>query len=237
MYCDIETLSNFYETTMGDGLAGLTRLHLSEFIADKKFQTGLFLGYAKRLINSGKFFMPPIYGYPDLMGYEKMEIPTGNMSLLCNPYNLPFKPESMEFIFAQHYFDHTVDIIKSMDEVYRVLVSGGIMISLFNNTHGFWIRSDDSPFADAIPYSLNKFSTYLNHAGLTIVKSVNYGYAPLQYMGQDIGNFLEKIGAKYFPQCGGITMVMARKISVAPSHTRARNNYSKRIPNPYFQNA
>ncbi len=88
-------------------------------------------------IGSGKDYKNPNEGWINL-DYNsdyKMDV---NHNLDKFPY--PFKPETFDYIYCSHVLEHVLDLFKTLEELGKILKSGGILhirVPHFSNGNGY----------------------------------------------------------------------------------------------------
>ncbi len=221
---DIHHCHEFYHNQIGMALQNGIRHEILPHLPATPIKNGLILGYGEGFINDKHFDSPPIYAYSDLMGAKNNSKNTENYSCLVKPYQLPFANEQFEFIFSIHFFDQLEAMGDAMGEANRVAMQGGILITIFNNTQGVWVRHGNNPFADNFVYSNQSFCKNLQENGWQVQELTQFGFSPLHLYPERLGRALEKLGKKYMPLLGGLSMVVARKVNLAPKRIKAQYN-------------
>ena len=61
---------------------------------------------------------------PGFYGIDLRKLPEVDQEVNLEAFPWPFDDESVDEIFCSHYVEHTTDLIKFMDEVYRILKTG-----------------------------------------------------------------------------------------------------------------
>lgn len=57
----------------------------------------------------------------DFIGVDKIKLDTVDIKHDLESYSWPFESNSIDEIFCSHYIEHTSDLIKFIDEIYRIL--------------------------------------------------------------------------------------------------------------------
>lgn len=62
---------------------------------------------------------------PGFLGVDKVKIPEVDYVWNLEKFPYPFKENSVDEIYCAHYVEHVPDLIKFIDEIYRILKPGG----------------------------------------------------------------------------------------------------------------
>jgi SAM-dependent methyltransferase len=110
-----------------------------------------FLGKAARVLN----LMPGPQGVmPWPMGEE-------NLSAMVEETLWPIEAGSVDRLIVAHGLETCNNSDDLLQEIYRVLAPGGLVIFVVPNRSGIWARSDATPFGFGRPYSFSQVETLL----------------------------------------------------------------------------
>lgn len=65
--------------------------------------------------------------FPDFTNVDKVDLPGVDMVYDLEQFPWPFEDNSVEEVFCSHYIEHVPEIIKFMDEIWRVCKDGAIV--------------------------------------------------------------------------------------------------------------
>lgn len=118
--------------------------------------------------------------FPNAIGIDKIENGNVNIKWDLNDYPWPLKDNSFDLIIAQHSLEHLNDVVKTMEEIYRIGKNGArvlIQVPFFRNL-------------DAISDITHKhlFSTKSMDYFLENTKVFNYHYSMARF--EQVGMWL-----------------------------------------------
>ena len=120
---------------------------------------------------------------PDFLGIDKVQLEGVDKVMDLEVFPWDIESESVDEIFCSHYAEHTPDLIKFMDEIYRILKVGGVAKIIV--PYGSSIRAFQDPthkrflFAETFLY-FNKQWREINRLEHYDIKSdfdFTYGYS------------------------------------------------------------
>ncbi|MDE2028939.1 MAG: methyltransferase domain-containing protein [Alphaproteobacteria bacterium] len=179
----------------------------------------LVLGYGPPMLrpwlgqaHSVHAFMPAGQG----VAYWPREGP--NISCLVDPTDLPLPDASIDRVVLLHALEAMPDPAPMLREIWRVLKSGGRLLTVAPNRRGFWAHNDRTPFGNGQPYSPRQARSLLHGQGFLIERLAFALYAPpgAARFGFSFVDRVEKIAARLFSGFGGVLLIEAGKQLYAP---------------------
>lgn len=231
MYADIAELREFYTSPMGEMARRLLRRQVRLMWPSVAGQTVLGFGYATPLLrpfldeaDRVMAFMPAAQG---VLPWPR-EGPV--RSVLVDDYALPLQDASVDRIIVMHAFEGAPHLMVLIEELWRVLASGGRLMVVAANRSGLWAQSDATPFGFGSSFSQRQLKKLLRdnlfiperEASCLFVPPTNrrfwMGMAPL----------MERVGQKWMRPLAGVHLIEASKQTYAPigHKTRAGKGYA-----------
>ncbi|MGB4101938.1 MAG: methyltransferase domain-containing protein [Alphaproteobacteria bacterium] len=224
MTTDIVDLRAFYLSPLGHATRRLLRQKLRQIWPDLHGMHLLALGFATPVLRpwleqTNRIFalMPAAQG----VVYWPKEGP--NRTALADTLSLPLPDNSIDRVLLLHVMESATDSSALLREVWRVLKSGGRMITVVPNRRGIWAMSDATPFGAGQPFSPSQLKDILRDNSFLPEGVTRALYLP-PWQGalwQKLGGFTERWGAALVPTMGGVLLAEASKQLYAPVN-RAR---------------
>ena len=222
MYADIVDLRAFYLSPLGYATRRLLRQKLLQLWPDLRGMNLLALGFATPVLRPYLSQTEHIFALmPAAQGVVYWPKEGPNRTALTDPLDLPFPDNSIDRVLLLHAMEGTEDSGTLLREVWRVLKSGGRMITVVPNRRGIWARSDATPFGAGQPFSPSQVKMILRENNFMPEGVSRALYLP-PWQGplwQKLGGFTERWGAAIAPTLGGVLLVEASKQLYAPINT------------------
>lgn len=116
------------------------------------------------------------------IGVDKIQTPSVDIVMDLEQFPWDFKDESVDEIYCQHYVEHTSDLIKFIDEIYRILKTGkqAIIVAPYYSSMRAWQDpTHKRAISEATFLYFNKEwrrQTQLEHYGIKSDFDFSYGY-------------------------------------------------------------
>lgn len=158
-----------------------------------------------------------------------------NSSIVGQFDNLPFLPNVIDIVIAQHILEFAKLPKRILNEIYHVLIPDGYVIIIGFNPLSLWglmylyKRHSIAPWQGKF-ISISRMCRWLTKLGFTIVERKTFFFRPPLLNKDTIQKtlFMEKIGPRLWPCCGAIYMIVAKKTVVALTPIKQRRRIIKR---------
>mgnify|MGYP000014697129 CR=1 FL=1 len=116
------------------------------------------------------------------VGVDIVKTEAADITVDLEKFPWPWKDESVDEIFCSHYVEHTNDLIKFMDECYRILKPGGkikIIAPYYNSIRAWQDPTHKRAISEATFLYFNRQWREVNRLDHYSIKSnfdFNYGY-------------------------------------------------------------
>jgi SAM-dependent methyltransferase len=238
MYTDIVDLRDFYDTSLGQVAARMLRRRIRSMwpsVAGASLM-GLgyaspylwpFIGEAERVIA----FMPAAQG---VLGWPK-EGP--NAAALIDEAELPLQDATIDRVLLVHGLECSEQVRPLLDEIWRVLASGGRLLIVVPNRRGIWARLDRTPFGAGNPYTPGQLTRLLRDAAFTPVGLETALYIPpiVSRMVLAGAGAWEGAGHRWFNRFSGVLLIEATKQIYAkprPARLQSRRVVYRPVASP-----
>ncbi|MDX2027914.1 MAG: methyltransferase domain-containing protein [Alphaproteobacteria bacterium] len=231
MYADVVDLREFYLSPLGQTVQRILQARLRHIWPSVRGETVLALGYGTPLLRplleeAGTLaaLMPATQG----VAYWPREGP--NISCLVDTDSLPLPDQSVDRVILIHALEGAPDPNRMLQEIWRVMKSGGRMLLIVSNRRGLWAHSDRTPFGTGQPYSAFQIKDTLRDHGFLVDRSWRALYMPpsASRLNLSLADMLEKYGEKIFPGFGGLLLMEAGKQIYAPLLMKPKD-YARRL--------
>lgn len=225
MHADVVDLREFYLSPHGRVVRRILAARLRHIWPNCRGERILTLGYGTPLLRpllpeaeSLTAVMPAAQG----VAYWPREGP--NISCLANTGQLPLADGSIDRAILIHALEGDPEPRAMLEEIWRVLKSGGRLLLVAPNRRGLWAHSDRTPFGTGRPYSSFQIRETLRDQGFLVERVGHALYMPPSSARPvlSLADMFEKLGPKLFPGFGGLLVAEAGKQLYAPSLTRSR---------------
>lgn len=226
MYADVVNLRDFYLSPLGQVARRLLRARLHEIWPDCRGERILALGHGTPFLRpllpqaaSVIAMMPAAQG----VVYWPREGP--NISCLVDTSHLPLADGSIDRALLVHALEGAAEPRIMLNEVWRVLKSGGRLIVIVPNRRGLWAHSDRTPFGTGQPYSTSQIKETLRDQGFLADRIGQVLFMPpaSSRLPLSFADAFEKYGKMLFPGFGGLLIMEAGKQLYAPLSHKPKN--------------
>ena len=227
MFTDIVDLRDFYQTPLGLMARRFLRAQLRDLWPQMRGERVLILGYGAPLLRDLSQQAAALYAFmPAAQGVSFWPRDGPNISCLVEIDNLPLPDNSIDRVIALHALEGLSEPGPLLQEVWRVMKSGGRFLTIVPNRHGLWANSDHTPFGNGQPYSPSQIKTALHNQGFLIerVRHALYVPANISRIGLSLANKIEKYAVRLFPGFGGVLLVESSKQLYAPLPLKVRRS-------------
>ncbi len=225
MTIDVVDLREFYLSPLGYAVRRLLRARVERIWLQTRGERVLALGYGLPLLRPFRnqsaelvAMMPAEQG----VAYWPNEGP--NISCFVNIRDLPLPDESVDRVIVMHALESAVEPHVLLQEVWRVMKSGGSLLLIVPNRRSLWAHVDNTPFGTGQPYSGAQIKAILRDQGFLTNRVHHALYMPpsSSRLNLSLADTLEKYGERLAPGLGGVLLVEASKQLYAPLLTKAR---------------
>lgn len=225
MWNDVVDLRDFYNTRMGEVTRHLVRRKIRSVWPDVKGMSMLGLGYAVPFLRQFREEAERVIAVmPAQQGILPWPPEGPNCAALADETALPLPDVSVDRLLLVHGLEcgeHTADMLK---EMWRVLTGSGRILIVVPNRRGIWAQTDRTPFGQGHPYSASQLSKVLRANMFIPIQTQHALYVPptRSLAVLSTAPAWERIGARWFPALGGVTLVEAGKQIYAATAVRAK---------------
>jgi len=223
MFSDIIELRDFYQNPLGQMARQALRTRIENMWPDMRGERVLTLGYGEPLLEMLAPKAAELYAFmPAAQGVSYWPAKGPNISCLVEINNLPLPDNSIDRVIVLHALEGVPDPTSMLREVWRVMKSGGRLLTIIPNRRGLWAHSDRTPFGNGQPYSASQIKNTLHNQGFLIESLRHALYTPpsLMRLNLSLSARIEKIAAALFPGFGGLLVLEASKQLYAPREAK-----------------
>ena len=232
MYQDVLDLATFYHSPLGHLAARMIRRQVRRLWPDMRGAAMLGIGFATP-------FLAPFQGEAERL-LAAMPAPQGvapwpeegpGRVTLTDPDRLPFPDYSFDRVVVAHGLEFTEDRAGLLQEVWRVLASGGRLLMVVPNRRGIWARVDRTPFGWGHPYSPSQLSRLLRDHMFTPVRTEQALFIPPTRSNTLLRSAaaVERLGRRWCPTFSGVVMIEAGKQLYAATPVRQRSRFRRPV--------
>jgi len=217
MYDDATALRNFYETPLGQHVAGQMHPHLNRFWQVGASCCNVMVGY-------GIGWLPPSSCDHDMTAnlLSLMLSRSGviawpesgpGRSVLVHGHALPLPDVHIDRLLLAHALEFDAEPGRLLNECWRVLDGAGRLLVVVPNRRGLWARLEHVPFGHGRPYSSRQLCQLLNTHGFepkwtyrTVCLPPLHNRVMMRF-----ATTIERLGHRWWPALGGVLLVEAEK--------------------------
>ena len=217
MYDDVIAFRDFYNTPLGQHVAGQMHPHMTRFWRADANCCNVMVGY-------GIGWLPPAscdYDMPanllSLMlarsGVVTWPESGPGRSGLVDSHALPLPDVHIDRLLLAHALEFDTEPGRLLDECWRVLDSAGRLLVVVPNRRGLWARLEHIPFGHGRPYSSRQLCQLLETHGFVPKCTYRTVYLPPLH-NRAMMRFaatIERLGQRWWPAFGGLLLVEAEK--------------------------
>jgi SAM-dependent methyltransferase len=214
MFESVYDFKTFYNGKTGRVVRRLLQERIREIWPDVGGMSVMGIGYATPYL---RVFMEEAERVFALMpagkGVHNWPHDGPNCVALSERAELPIETNSVDRVLMIHDLEFSEFPQPSLQEIWRVLKSGGRLIVIVPNRAGLWAHADRTPFGQGTPYSLTQLS-YLLRDNLFVHERTEEALfmPPLRRTSLlKLAGFFEKTGRSILPFGAGVHIVEAGK--------------------------
>jgi len=161
----------------------------------------------------------------------------GHAAMVCSPQALAIAADSVDVVVLAHVIEFESDPYQVLREADRVLVGEGHVVILAFNPLSLWgLARAGLAWRDQPPWcgrfvSRSRLKDWLQVLGFEIVATRHACYrppVPNERLGDRL-EFMEKLGAYWWPPLGGVSCIVGRKRLIPLTPLRMRWRDSRRL--------
>lgn len=233
MFADIIDLRDFYQSPLGLKARRILRAHIGDIWPNIKGEKVLVIGYGVPLLRPLSQQAAALYAFmPAPQGVAYWPREGANIASLVEMDNLPLPDDSIDRVILLHALEGLAEPEPLLREIWRVMKSGGRLLTIVPNRRGLWAHNDSTPFGSGQPYSAPQIKKSLHDQGFLIERSryALYVFPSASRLALSLAHKFEKYGASLFPGCGGVLLLEASKQLYVPLVEKAQ--YQRRLVLP-----
>ena len=163
MFADIDHLRAFYATPLGLRTQEILCEQLDALWKNLRGERVLTLGYGAPLLPALAEKTREFYAFmPAAQGVSLCPQEGANIACLVKINSLPLASNSIDRVVLLHALEGAKDPNKVLSEIWRVMKSGGRLLTIVPNRSGLWARKDLTPFGSGQPFSQGQIRKSLN---------------------------------------------------------------------------
>lgn len=225
MFTDVAELREFYTSPLGQLTQRLLRRRMRAFWPDLRGQRILALGYATPLLRPLLDEAERVMAFmPAQQGVVPWPQEGPNRTALVDERGLPLLDASVDRVILMHAIECAPMLDPLMEEVWRVLTSGGRLLVVAPNRTGLWAQSEATPFGHGAAFSARQIKQLLrDHLFIPENDSRALFFPPSgASFWRSTAPVWERVGARWLSAFAGVHLVEAAKQLYAPAGKRAR---------------
>ncbi len=222
MHTDVENVSRFYQSRLGQMAQMCIARRLSALWPDVRGLDVLALGYgtpyiapwqgsARRLVNA----------MPARQGVEQWPAAGPVQATLVSPLALPFGANCFDRVLVIHHLEEAMDPAAYLSQIAKTMTANGRMVLVVPHRMGVWSVAARTPFGHGRAFSLLQMRQLLDQAGLQITARTGALFAPPHPFFARKPNALawERTGEVFWPFLSGAILVEAIKTRMIDPRT------------------
>jgi len=214
MSIDVVDLRNFYSQRMGVVARRFIGRGIRALWRDTRGQRVLGIGYATPYLGLFREEAERCLSFmPAAQGVVKWPSQKPALSALVDEFELSLPDAAVDRVLLVHELEITHDPAALLREVWRVLASGGQLLTVVPNRRGVWARTDTTPFGHGRPYSRAQINQLLRETWFTPTGWSEALYVPPVNRGWFLRTAVawERTGASVSAPFAGVNLVVATK--------------------------
>lgn len=239
MWTDVVDLRDFYETPLGLVARRMIRRGIRSIWPNVAGQRVLGLGYATPFLRQFQSEAERVFAFmPASSGVLHWPEEGPGLTALVEEEELPLADYSVDRVLLVHGVENSESQRALLREIWRILTGEGRLLVITPNRRGIWSRMERTPFGSGRPYSASQLSRVLRDNMFTPTRSSRALFVPPTRSRTLLSSAVawERIGSRWFPTFGGVTLVEAGKQLYAAtpqaSPQRIRRPIVVPFPNP-----
>jgi SAM-dependent methyltransferase len=218
MFDDVTGLKAFYQTPLGQHLAGQMQPHIANFWQHNATSCNMILGYGVDWLQHNDKDPKALTA---LMlarcGVIKWPETGAVRSTLVEGQALPLSDVYVDRLLVAHALEFDAEPGRLLDECWRVLDGAGRLLVVVPNRRGLWARREHTPFGHGRPYSSRQLCQLLETHGF-IPRHIQRAVCLPPFNNHALMRFasgIERLGRRWWPALGGVLLVEAEKMLYA----------------------
>jgi SAM-dependent methyltransferase len=222
---DVVELREFYATRLGLAAREMVARKAWEAWGDCAGLDVLGLGYATPYLELWRAkARRAVAAMPAQQGVEVWPVDARPASCLVDEAATPFANALFDRVLLIHALEESDDPEALLREVWRVLAPSGRVIVVAAARHGFWSRTEATPFGHGRPFSRRQLEALVRSADLEPTAWSRALYVPPARPFMPWSEVWEQAGSRLWPPFSGVIMLEAVKQTFAmrPQAVKAR---------------
>lgn len=233
MYSDIAELREFYTSPLGQVSRRMIRRQLRQLWPNMHGKRILAFGYATPVLRPFLDEAQQVMAFmPAAQGVLPWPRDSQGRVAMVEDYALPLQDSSVDAVILLHALEGSPHTHLLLQEMWRVLSSGGKLLAIVPNRSGLWAQSDSTPFGHGSAFSQRQLRKMLRDNLFIPEREANALYFPpsARRFWLNMTTFLEAIGQRWLPFLAGLHMVEATKQIYPPAGARAPVTAGRVVP-------
>lgn len=225
MFNDVGDLRGFYTSPLGQLAQRYLRRKARSLWPDMRGQRILAIGYGTPLLRPWLDEAERVMAFmPARQGVIPWPQEGPNRTALVDETGLPLLDASVDRIILMHAIECAPQLDALMNEVWRVLTSGGRLLVIAPNRSGLWAQSDSTPFGAGSAFSGPQIKKLLRHHLFIPEREARALFFPpsSRAFWRGAAPMLENIGSRWLGALAGVHLIEASKQLYAPTGKLAR---------------
>lgn len=214
MWADVIDLDNFYATGRGAMVRRLLRRQLRALWPDVRGDTVVGLGYATPFLRQfADRAERTVALMPAPQGAVRWPAEAPSRVALCEEAQLPLADLAADRLLVVHMLEFSGQLRPLLREFWRVLADGGRLVVVVPNRRSIWARLEGTPFSQGRPWSAGQLTRLLEDnmfAPLHVDRAIHFPPSERRVL-LGAAPAWERLGGRWFPALGGVTIVEAGK--------------------------
>jgi SAM-dependent methyltransferase len=214
MHWDVVDLREFYASSLGRIAARTVRKKVRDLWPNVTGLDVLGIGYASPFLSAFRGEAARVINFmPSGQGVVHWPPGQDNLAALADEVQLPLGDGSIDRVVLIHAVENSEALAGLMQEVWRVLAPGGRLMVLVPNRLSLWARTDATPYGYGRPFSKSQLIALMRRHQFSLEGSTRALFYPpfsRRYL-MNGAPMWERIGARLWPQSGGVLIAEATK--------------------------
>ena len=221
---DVVALRQFYVSPLGQRVAQHVLSAMRRRWPQMKGEVVLGLGFSQPYLDALRNSDCEFYAFmPATQGALYWPIGEDGLVAMVDAAQLPLQDNVVNRVIVVHALEHALEVRKTLEEIWHVLVPGGRALLVVPQRRSFWAQDVHTPFGCGQPYSLMQIHALATDCGFTFVGNTTALYAPpmrWRFMLR-ISRALEILGLAFLVGYGGVIVMEVEKQLYAGLSERA----------------
>lgn len=229
---DVIDLTDFYASDLGVIVRRLLARTLRKRWPTLTGHDCIGIGYAMPFLDAWRIEAAFAAGFvPARLGISRWPKGGPGAAALIDEVELPLGDGSVDRVLIVHGLEISDAPDQMLEEVWRVLKSGGRVLLVVPNRRGLWARVDATPFGHGRPFSRGQMLRLLRDAGFDPEHWASALFMPPSSRGfvRRSAIALERLGARLWAGFSGVLVVEATKQIYGAIDARAQRRELRRL--------